>query len=275
MPNLDTKEYQALSAKCKEELIWRLTLQDPRREGFFRGYEFEGLFNQDMNLTYDAVTDTMPVGRIKKTHPVGTTAKIEWIAKYDQPYTGMFKGTKHAIMRISDTTFTTPSVTKTVPGFGVKLLRDGMSSANILAMFSFDGQKSFNFFKNRWVTILREFNNECARNTIGKHLAGVTDHIGGTSVMELAQFDEYGVKEKEPHWPFQLEVEPYDVYGWTDEYQNDFQDQLSVIPMNTVMFKIFAFDTPPEQGGEGHLIGWIASRSDQISSFWGDSQLFF
>jgi len=45
--------------------------------------------------------------------------------------------------------------------------------------------------------------------------------------------------------------------------------------MNTVMFKIFAFDTPPEQGGEGHLIGWIASRSDQISSFWGDSQLFF
>ena len=110
MPNLDTPEYQALSAKCKEELIWRLTLQDPRREGFFRGYEFEGLFNQDMNLTYDVVTDTMPVGRIKKTHPVGTTAKIEWIAKYDQPYTGMFKGTKHAIMRISDTTFTTPSV---------------------------------------------------------------------------------------------------------------------------------------------------------------------
>ena len=45
MPNLDTPEYQALSAKCKEELIWRLTLQDPRREGFFRGYEFEGLFN--------------------------------------------------------------------------------------------------------------------------------------------------------------------------------------------------------------------------------------
>ena len=127
-------------------------------------------------------------------------------------------------MRISDTVFTTPHVTKTVPGFGLKLLRDGMYSANVLAMFSFDGQNSFNFFKNRWVTILREFNNKCARETIGKHLAGVTDHVGGTSVMDLADFDEYGDKVKEPHWPFQLEFEPYDVYGWTDEYQNDFQD---------------------------------------------------
>ena len=41
------------------------------------------------------------------------------------------------------------------------------------------------------------------------------------------------------------------------------------------MFKIFAFDTPPEEGGKEKLIGWIVSRSDQISSFWGDTQLFF
>ena len=41
------------------------------------------------------------------------------------------------------------------------------------------------------------------------------------------------------------------------------------------MFKIFAFDTPPEEGGKEKLIGWIVSRSDQLSSFWGDTQLFF
>lgn len=273
--NLDTPEYQAMSAVCKEELIWSKVLIDERRERFYAGFEFESLFAQDMNLTYDAVTDTMPVGRLKKTHPVGLTAKIEMIPHPDQPYTGMFKGVKHGIMRISDTTKTTPEVVKTVPGFGLKYLRDGMSSANILAMFSFDGQKSFNFFKNRWVTILREFNNKCARETIGKKLATVTDHIGATSVMEVAQFDQYGNKEPYPHWPFQLEFEPYDVYGWEDKYQNDFQDQLEIIPYGTVMFKVFAFDEPPEVGGEERLIGWIVSRSDQLSSFWGDTQLFF
>ena len=40
--------------------------------------------------------------------------------------------------------------------------------------------------------------------------------------------------------------------------------------MNTVYFKVFAFDTPPEYGGEEHLAGWLVSRSDTISSFWGD-----
>lgn len=177
-----------------------------------------------MNLTYDSVTDTMPHNRLKKTHPVGLTSKIEFIAKDDTPYTGMFRGSKHGVMRISDTTASSPVVGKTAPGFGVKLLRDGMYSANLITMFSFDGQKSMNFFKNRWVTILREFQNQCARETIGKHLATVTDHVGATSVMDIADFDEYGRREYEPHWPFQVEVEPYDVYGWTDEYQNDFQD---------------------------------------------------
>ena len=45
--------------------------------------------------------------------------------------------------------------------------------------------------------------------------------------------------------------------------------------MDTVMFKIFAYDEPPELCGEERLIGWLVSRSDQISSFWADTQLFF
>lgn len=179
-----------------------------------------------MNLSYDHVSDTMPPDRTKVTHPCGTVTKVEFLATDDCPYTGMFRGSKHAIMRISETTKTTPEVVKTTPGFGLKLLRDGMRSANILTMFHFDGQKSHNFFLNRWTTILREPNNECARATIGRKLATVTDHIGGTSVMEVALFDQYGNKEPHPHWPYELQVEPYDVYGWGDEWQNDFRDQM-------------------------------------------------
>ena len=138
-PHLDTKDWQAMSAECKMENIWRLCLIDERRERFYTGWEFETFFAHDMNLSYDHVADTMPLGRIKKTHPVGTIAKMEWIPHPDQPYTGMFTGSKNVLMRISETVKTTPEVTKTVPGFGLKLLRDGMYSANVLAMFSFDG----------------------------------------------------------------------------------------------------------------------------------------
>lgn len=48
-----------------------------------------------------------------------------------------------------------------------------------------------------------------------------------------------------------------------------------MIPINTAMFKIFAFDEPPEMGGKARLIGHIVSRSEQIDSFWGDVKLYF
>lgn len=144
----------------------------------------------------------MPTGRKKVTHPVGTHAKFEFIPHPDSPYTGIYRGAKHVIMRISDTVKSSPHIGKTVPGHAVKFLRDGMYSANWVTMFSFDGQTSMNFFKNRWTSILRESNNKCARETIMKHLATVTDHVGATSTKDLAEWDQYGNKEPEPHWPY-------------------------------------------------------------------------
>lgn len=175
-----------------------------------------------MNLSFDTISDTMPVGRVKRTHPVGTTTLMELIPQADSPYTGVFQGCKHMVMRISEFSETAPEDPKTAPGHGVKCLRDGMASGNWFAMFAFDGQNSFNFFKNRWTNILFEMDNECARETIGKHLNEVSDFTGAMSVMEMSQFDQYGNAVEDNHWPFQIEIEPYDVYGWTDEYQNDF-----------------------------------------------------
>ena len=100
--NLDTPDYQALSAACKQQIMWKRVIADREPQKFFVGPEFQGFFEQDMNLSFDTVSDTMPVGRIKRTHPVGTTTLIEFIPAYDTPYTGMFRGAKHGIMRISE-----------------------------------------------------------------------------------------------------------------------------------------------------------------------------
>ena len=99
-----------------------------------------------MNLSFDHLGDTMPDGRTKMTHPRGVTLKVGFRPTNDSPYTGIFKGAQHGIMRISETTKTTPAKNATSPGFGLKFLRDGMDSADTVAMFSFDGQPSFNYF---------------------------------------------------------------------------------------------------------------------------------
>lgn len=49
------------------------------------------------------------------------------------------------------------------------------------------------------------------------------------------------------------------------------QDQMSVLPPNRALFKVFGFDVAPEFGGKDRLIGWIVSRSYTIDSFWGDT----
>jgi hypothetical protein len=228
-----------------------------------------------MNHSFDIVSDTMPLDRIKRTHPVGVVTKVEFIAHPDSPYTGCFQGFKHGIMRTSEFSLTDPADPKTAPGHAVKCLRDGMYSGNWFAMFAFDGQPSFNFYKNRWTNILREMDNTCAIFSIGKHLNEVSDHVGAMSVMEMSQFDQFGNEIYDHHWPFQIDVEPYDVYGWTNTYQNDFLDQLGTIPPNTAMHKLFAYDGPPEKGFPELLIGWLVSRSVTTSSLWGDEKLFF
>ena len=174
------------------------------------------LFTQDMNLSFDHKGDTMPENRVKMTHPRGVCLKVAFMPTAGSPYTGIFRGAKHGIMRISETVRTSPEVPQTSPGFGIKFLRDGMDSADTVTMFSFDGQPSFNYFANRWSTHLNEPLNTCARETIGKKLAETTDHIGAMSVMDWGKYTEEGKEEDDPLHPFILEFEPFDIYGWTD-----------------------------------------------------------
>ena len=56
----------------------------------------------------------------------------------------------------------------TAPGMGLKFLRDGMDSANLVAMYSVDGQESWNFFKN-------DFSNHIPRFDYYYHVDGDLD----------------------------------------------------------------------------------------------------
>ena len=189
---LDTPEYQAQSASCKRDLIWKRILANDTVNRFFVATEYQKLFDEDPNLLYDNVSDTMPYNQLRRVYPRGAHALVEFIPTETCPYTGIFRGAKNAVMRIAEFTLTTPELPKTAPGGQIKFLRDGMASGNMSTAFAFDGQPSFNFFKNRWSTILREPENECLRETYAKWLADATNHIGANSLMELSLFDQYG-----------------------------------------------------------------------------------
>ena len=107
------------------------------------------------NPVFDTPGDELECGftgcRNKTIHAVGDVAKIKWTSLGAHPYTGVFKGADSGYVRMSVAApVGLPGLPNMIPGMGVKLLRDGVESANFVAMYSVDGQKSYNFFDNNF-----------------------------------------------------------------------------------------------------------------------------
>ena len=73
---------------------------------------------------------------------------VEWKDLGGHSYTGIFSGASKGVARFSLAKEPAPPALNTAPGMGLKFLRDGVDSANLVAMFGVDGQESWNFFKN-------------------------------------------------------------------------------------------------------------------------------
>jgi len=84
---------------------------------------------------------------------------------------------------------------------GLKFLRDGMDSANLVAMFSVGGQQSWNFFKNN-------FSNHIPGISLSRPLAAkfatATRNIRQVGISDWGQFGENGVEIKKPKFPYRL-----------------------------------------------------------------------
>ena len=115
-------------------------------------------FSQEIGITYHNDGDEMPTRhegrgranprRNKLVHQQGAVAKVEFIPSDDTPYTGIFQGSKHAVMRISDADLFIDGAKDSdgqkfkqkhiQPSIAVKFLRDTVRSANYLGMVGFN-----------------------------------------------------------------------------------------------------------------------------------------
>jgi hypothetical protein len=110
-----------------------------------------GIFTEKMAPTFEHIGDAMPATllsyRRKYIHSVGVTGKVKFLA-YENPYTGMFRGADQGLIRLSAAIKPSgDSGTPFTPGMGLKLLRDGKVSANLVSMKGTGGQPNdWNFF---------------------------------------------------------------------------------------------------------------------------------
>ena len=124
----------------------------------------------------------------------------------------------------------TPVDVKTLnmkPGMGVKLLRDGVDSANFVAIFSMESQKSLNFFANNWSNHYPTPTDQKAFMPLAKRFMTATDYIYSVGLSDMAMIAQDGSFENPIVFPVSLRFEPTGEFSMPDDiYPIKFEDYL-------------------------------------------------
>ncbi len=95
-------------------------------------------------------------GSTKQIHRIGVVGQVQFVPVSDglRTYTGCFDGVRYGLLRLSSAIRPSESI-PFIPGLGLKFLRDGCDSANVVTMQSLEGQPgNWNFFAHSFTTTL-------------------------------------------------------------------------------------------------------------------------
>jgi len=270
--------YLALPASEKLRLIWENVIADST-PGSWPGLELAEIFFEDMCVTMWQEGDEMPKAwtgnyRQKYIHSLGNVATVELISTGDHPYTGIFEGAQYGVARLSMAAEPSADVLMTTPGMGLKFLRDGIDSANLVAMYGVDGQESWNFFKNDFTNHIAAAQDP-ALVLLGDKFATATPYIQYVGLSNWGEIGQDGQREDSAKFPFMLRFEPTGELTFDEAYHGDFQDDLASIPEGSVLYKVYGLDQPKALGGVETLIGDLVTTSPCLPSNWGDNHLFY
>jgi len=270
-------DYIALPAATKLDHIWENCADDQSSAPWMSMLEIGEIMFESMCPTFNSEGDQMPLGwtgnvRQKYIHTVGAVGKVEWVDMGGHPYTGIFQGASQGIARLSLAQEPSPDALNTAPGMGLKFLRDGVDSANLVAMFDVAGQESWNFFENIFTAHIPEVSGPLV--FLGAKFYTATNNIRQVGVSNWAMFGEDGKEVANPVFPYRLRFQPTGEIEFSDEYVHEFTEDLKSIPADSVLYNILALDQPEELGGVEAQIGQLVLRSEMITSLWGDQWLY-
>jgi hypothetical protein len=289
--NTVVSNYSVLSACEKQAILWdhivgteHQTLPEMSALG---PKEFVYMTLQKIQRKKDYDSDFSPAGWQKYLHKRGAIAKVAITKKGDHPYTGVFEGAECALLRLSLTY--KPSNKKAVaPGLALKVLRDNMSSANVSALYSIDGQGfNYNFFANDLSNIAPKTEQRLPKLM---HLLfrKVTRYPEELLVDDFAKYSEHGEKVESSKAPRQIFFVPNKDLKFSaapHEVRSDFL----TIPSGTLIYTVYAlsdkyrdhnYDAYKDDDIKGFLANSVAiaeihSTSEFIASEFGDVGIFF
>lgn len=189
---------------------------------FPNSLELGGIFLEAMDPTFSAPGDTMPKNkmwphsvRTKYIHSVGVHGKVEFQTTAEaHSYTGIFKGADTGIIRLSSAAKPVVGGQPLAPGLGLKFLRSGKDSANLVAMYSVEGTSGdWNFFSKDFTNHIGPASS-AALKALAAKFATETKYIQQVGLSEMSQTssstDEIDESKNGKPFPYSLRFEPHE-----------------------------------------------------------------
>lgn len=280
--DIDSVQYRNLSGEEKKTELWKELIKNRSSYGWWNSFNMLRMFLSDMKPSFLHAGDEIPESRNKYIHAVGAVGMMELVSTNDHQYTGIFKGCKNVIGRLSlakkpDTSKKSPegAFDNFAPGMAIKCLRSKQPSANIIAMFGVEGQSSWNFFKNDFTNHIPEKIASFALKKLAQKFSTATPYVATLGTTKAASIDENGNVEEKPVLPFSLVFKPSNELRtrFSDSYSVDFLEQLGSIAPGTVIYELWANEHPDKK--EVKIAELRLVRERFTPSNYGDKSLFF
>jgi len=283
-------DWQKQSAVQKKNALWAEVTGDTTPGSFPNALEAGVLFVESMDTSFDSAADDMPyndyldlIRRKKLIHSVGTIAQAKWVSTGNHPYTGVFKGADNLFIRFSSAQPVAPNDNMT-PGISLKFIRDGVKSANLMAMYSLSGQKSMNFFAHDLTNHVPNLGGDISlpQKALLRAFKKASKWPTMLALSDMASYDQKGNKVAQPQFPFRLVFSPNpSVTAMFPETGNgDFPTDTQQLKAGTAVYDVLAEDKPDENNlhyekSKPVKIGQIILTGVATSTNFGDKLLFF
>jgi hypothetical protein len=284
-------EYESWSAAQKQDFLWNKRILQSKYDELpaLKKIDVAGLFSTILKIKMDRLSDEAPAEWKKAIHAHGSVAKVKFVPTPDTPFTGLFKGADYSLLRLSVTG--DPAARGFAPGLALKLFVDGQPSENVSALVSLSGQgKNYNFFAHEFSNIVPEEKN-LGPKLINLIFRRVSKYPRRLYLQGFGEIDQKGHKESAPYYPYRIFLVPNAKVQFAESPPHDFRHDLATIASGTSLFSVYA--VAPNRVGDdatvdaadaieqpgyrknAQCIGYIETTSEFVSSFYGDSRLFF
>jgi len=279
--DFSSQKYFNLKASEKMNSLWNKITEDTTPLGFYGHLTNAKIFLEDMHPSFEIPGDELLGDRKKYIHTLGVIAKFQWVNEGGHDYTGIFEGADQGLIRFScakkpdySKRNAQDGVDNFVPGFSIKMLRNGLPSTNLVAMYGVNGTPSWNLFKfpfSNHIGVPKGI----AFKALGLKFSTATDFIQTVGLFDFALHTQDGSVRTKPRYPFKLRFQPTpQVANLFPEDSNgeEYQDQWKRIPVNVPIYDVYAQDQPEKDIWK--KVASIKLTSPVTTSKWGDESLF-